>query len=359
MPTHNRADVVGLAIRSVLDQTISDFELLVVGDGCTDHTAGVVAAFADARIRWFDLPKAPGFGIANRNLALRQAQGEYIAFAPHDDLLFPDHLEKMLQLIERTDAEWCYSRPLWVSTDGVIVPFATNLHLADERRTFLEYGNSIPAICVVHRRSCFQTVGYWPEDVASAADWYLWRRIIQAGARIANLEEPTTLHFVANWKKSRDSLSPVVGHLLTIADSASWWPAILRTPVPQGQTEQSAMCEGIASNSNWYVDVRAACRLVIDRIFQDHTWNCHGIAPRIEAITAERDKAQREADSRGATITALVEERDKAQREAEVSRAIAAALRRRVDAMLQSHSWRITASLRAAKTVAYRFFRRQ
>ena len=127
LPTHNRADVIGYAIKSVLWQSERDFELLIVGDGCTDGTAELVAGFGDPRIRWFDLPKAPHFGYANRNFALKQAEGDLVAFIAHDDIWFPDHLELLSGHLERGAAEWVYSRPLRVSTDGFVVPIGVKL----------------------------------------------------------------------------------------------------------------------------------------------------------------------------------------------------------------------------------------
>lgn len=53
----------------------------------------VVQGFVDERVRWFDLLKAPGYGYTNRNIALRRARGELVAFMAHDDLWLPDHLE--------------------------------------------------------------------------------------------------------------------------------------------------------------------------------------------------------------------------------------------------------------------------
>ena len=105
---------LGYAIASMLWQTEQDFELLIVGDGCTDETPNIVASLQDERVRWFDLPKAPLSGYANPNVALKQARGRYIAYAQHDDIFFPDHLAQLIATIETSRADWCYSRPALV-----------------------------------------------------------------------------------------------------------------------------------------------------------------------------------------------------------------------------------------------------
>ncbi|MEI8366557.1 MAG: glycosyltransferase family 2 protein [Parachlamydiaceae bacterium] len=273
LPTHNRADVVGLAIASVLAQTESDFELLIVADGCTDSTCDVIANFKDSRIRLFDLPKAPHFGYANRNIALRESRGRLIAYVAHDDLLLPDHLELMGNLLDSSKASWGYSRPLWVSTDGIIVPFCTNLNLTDEREDFLERFNTIPAICVVHNRTVFEDSGFWPENLAFAADWELWKQIIKSSrAPPAFLRQPTTLHFSADWKCSRHASMKEMDTLLSIADHAEWWPRILRY-LPKVEKHSLIVPEQVllwnalrSGKGSWVAALRAAIDAVIDRI---------------------------------------------------------------------------------------------
>ena len=272
LPTHNRADTLELAIQSVLDQTETDFELLIVADGCTDGTVPLVAGIGDPRIRLFDLPKAPSFGYANRNIALREARGEFVAFAAHDDLLFPDHLQLLVGCLDETGREWAYSRPLWVSTDGTVVPFATNLTLADELQDFLTVANTIPASCVVYRRSCLDRYGYWPEDVQSAADWRHWTAIIEGGHRenIAYLAAPTCLHFSADWKRSRHSAVEEVRTWLEIADRSPWWPDVLRYPVPAGVPEQRVIATAMrAGGTAWLAALRAAVDVVLGRVAWD------------------------------------------------------------------------------------------
>jgi glycosyltransferase involved in cell wall biosynthesis len=294
MPTHNRADVIGYAIRSVLAQSEGDFELLIVGDGCTDNTAEVVAAFKDSRIRWFDLPKAPHFGYANRNIALKQAVGEYIAFAAHDDLLLPDHLALLAKTLEQTQAEWAYSRPLWVSTDGFVVPFAINLTNADELEHFLIRANWIPASCVVHRRGCFAKYGYWPEDREIAADWAYWIRIIEGGARsnFAYCRTPTTMHFVAGWRRAAPNM--IHRALAQIGGKArSWWPEPLKLAIPAGALDQEVFFDALQS-PNYVANLRGGVDRVIERLAWEHLLLRLQGAPPLGILAAGAKKLEQE-----------------------------------------------------------------
>jgi glycosyltransferase involved in cell wall biosynthesis len=115
IPTYNRAQVVGRAIRSVLEQNYHDFEILVVDDASTDATAEIVGSFDDRRIHYIRHEINRG-GSAARNTAIRASRGEYLAFLDSDDEWLPQKLEKQLELF-RTDPE----KVGIVHTGGLIV----------------------------------------------------------------------------------------------------------------------------------------------------------------------------------------------------------------------------------------------
>jgi glycosyltransferase involved in cell wall biosynthesis len=105
MPTYNRSNVLRIAIHSVLWQTEQNFELLVVGDGCTDDSEAVVKSFGDARIQWKNLPTNAGHQSAPNNAGLRMARGRYIAFLCHDDIWHPEHLRTLLGTLRSRRAD--------------------------------------------------------------------------------------------------------------------------------------------------------------------------------------------------------------------------------------------------------------
>ncbi len=101
IPTYERAALVGRAIRSVLGQTMGDFELIVVDDGSQDDTEAVVTAWRDARITFLKHDHNMGSSAA-RNTGIRRARGAYVALLDSDDEWLPAKLERQLALFERS-----------------------------------------------------------------------------------------------------------------------------------------------------------------------------------------------------------------------------------------------------------------
>jgi glycosyltransferase involved in cell wall biosynthesis len=97
IPTYNAAPFIRRTVESVLAQSYKDFELIVVDDGSSDATAGIVAGFGD-RVR---LIIQPNRGVsAARNRAIAEARGDLIAFLDHDDIWYPEKLEQQVHLMD-------------------------------------------------------------------------------------------------------------------------------------------------------------------------------------------------------------------------------------------------------------------
>lgn len=264
LPTHNRADVLRLAIESVLAQTFGDFELFVVADGCTDETAAMVRAWNDPRVRLFDLPKAPGFGYANRNVALHSACGEWIAYMSHDNLWLPDHLEILQPFLSRAELEFVYTRPLYVSRRGDIFIRIINYNDPFTFRRALAANPLVtpPSSCVAHRRACLTRYGYWNENLRRGGDSDLYARILQGGTKnFAYVPIVTGFHFLANWRSESWRLRL----RLAVRHREGSLPPAMHLVIPSGQTEQQAVWNLIcAAPRAWADDLRRAVELQIE-----------------------------------------------------------------------------------------------
>ena len=153
--TYNRANVLRYTIASVLASTMTDWELLVIGDGTTDDTESMVASFGDPRIRFHNLPGNVGEQSGPNNEGLRRARGRYVAFLNHDDLWFPDHLETALGTLDRTGAAIVFTLGLSVGEGG-----ATELLGAVPGGVY-DGRVAVPASLWVTTRAVQQEVGGW------------------------------------------------------------------------------------------------------------------------------------------------------------------------------------------------------
>jgi glycosyltransferase involved in cell wall biosynthesis len=192
--TYSWSTVLPFAIGSVLDQTLADFELLVIGDGCTDDTEQVVAGIKDPRVRWINLPSNTGHQSGPNNRGLQEARGEFIAYLGHDDVWLKHHLECSVGKLEESGADISH-------TLLVRVPLGDDVGLPVLPKPELRQGG--PPSCRVHRRSVSEKIGGWRDyrslDIAPETDFFF--RAQDAGFKPVFVPRLTVVKFPASLRK--------------------------------------------------------------------------------------------------------------------------------------------------------------
>jgi glycosyltransferase involved in cell wall biosynthesis len=177
IPTYNRAEFLRESIHSVMAQTLTDFELIVIDDGSIDHTEDVVREFP--RVRYVGCPENSGVSHA-RNLGIGLAGGRYICFLDSDDSWLKNKLKKQIHWMEaHADCQVCYTDEIWIRKGVRVNPM--NKHRKYSGDIF---AHSLP-LCIVSpssvlmRASLFDEVGLFDEDLPACEDYDLWLRISQ------------------------------------------------------------------------------------------------------------------------------------------------------------------------------------
>jgi teichuronic acid biosynthesis glycosyltransferase TuaG len=139
MPAYNAAKYIGSSVRSVLEQTYRQLELIVIDDCSTDGTAQLVEASvgADARVKVIRLPKNRGAPAGPRNVGVVVAQGKWVAFIDADDIWHPQKLASQMQVLQASGARFCSTQMLDF-TDEDSLRFAPPASFEIERIGFLK-----------------------------------------------------------------------------------------------------------------------------------------------------------------------------------------------------------------------------
>lgn len=216
---YNAAKWIGETLQSVLAQEFTDFEVIVIDDGSTDDTASVVATYGE-RVQYIQKPNG-GQGSA-RNMGLRCARGEYIAFVDADDLWTKEKLRLQLDLLNKTGLAWAYSDAFaFDDKSGKILYKFSKLYrqFAGDILVPLFLNVFLPSPTLVIRRSIFEHVGYYDEaqSMRNREDWDIWLRIA-ASYPVCLVSQPLAYYRVhsASMTGGEDPLIKLKGHLIVI-----------------------------------------------------------------------------------------------------------------------------------------------
>lgn len=180
IPTYNRAHLIHRAIKSVLDQTYKDLEIIIVDDGSKDNTEDIVKNFKNNKIRYIKHKKNKGASAA-RNTGVKASRGEYIAFQDSDDEWFPDKLEKQIKAFNTSSPGVGVVYSGFYKVEGDKKIYVPN----DDRFTYKEgnihgellKGNFVGTPAVLIKKECFEKVKYFDEYIPALEDWELWIEI--------------------------------------------------------------------------------------------------------------------------------------------------------------------------------------
>ncbi|OYW57163.1 MAG: hypothetical protein B7Z31_09940 [Rhodobacterales bacterium 12-65-15] len=196
MPTWGRGRHILPSIRSVLQQGMRDFELLVIGDACTDDTEAAVQSIDDPRLRWLNLPRRAGVQSGPNNAGIAAARGRYIAYLGHDDIWEPTHLEALAEVFAQDNAPD-------FGISGIILHWPNGLPGGHVTGIFKDDGvkhtHFFPPSCFAHRREVIDRIGPWrmPGELRTPVDEDLLRRAAAADLRFASTGRITVHKFTA------------------------------------------------------------------------------------------------------------------------------------------------------------------
>jgi glycosyltransferase involved in cell wall biosynthesis len=177
IPVYNGARTIQQTIASVLAQTFSQFELIVIDDGSQDETVELITQIKDPRIQLFSYANA-GYAVS-RNRGFARSVGAYLSFIDADDLWLPDKLERQYQILQdNPQAAVVYSWTNCIDEQGNFLRKCSYVHWS---------GNVLPQLLlddfigsgsnVMIRREAFQSVGGFDASLKRAHDTDLWLRL--------------------------------------------------------------------------------------------------------------------------------------------------------------------------------------
>ncbi len=209
IPTYNHAQFLTKALSSVIAQTLTDWEAIVVNNYSTDNTIEIIQSFNDSRIKIINFHNN-GIIASSRNIGIKNATGTFLAFLDSDDSWLPRKLEISLNYIKNHNADLVCNDEVLIENDKVI---STWHHAANTQITYqklLLKGNCISTSAVTVKRQAVLDVGLFNEEqqFVTAEDYELWLKLARAGCQFNFIPEVLGKHL----KHSTNNSGSVLRH---------------------------------------------------------------------------------------------------------------------------------------------------
>jgi glycosyltransferase involved in cell wall biosynthesis/SAM-dependent methyltransferase len=181
MPVYNGSQYLQESIQSILDQTYSDFEFIIVDDGSTEDISSIVMSFDDPRIKYSSNDENIGL-TKSLNIALDLAEGDLIARQDGDDISHPQRFELQVKALE-TFTGLCTTYGEGIDAHGAHISdtyLDTGIHVEDNRiADTLNSRNCLLGASAMFSREVFDTIGYYDERLTLAQDYNYWLRLVR------------------------------------------------------------------------------------------------------------------------------------------------------------------------------------
>jgi glycosyltransferase involved in cell wall biosynthesis len=199
-PAYNSEEFIAITIDSVIAQTFTNWELIVVNDGSTDKTQGIVEEYSqkDNRIRILNHTISKGAGVS-RNYAIKKATGDYITFLDADDIWKPEKLEEQLKLLNDQNVAVCFSSYELIDEKGQLLNTIIEAleKVSYKKQLRCNYIGNLTGIYDVKKLGKI----YMPE-IPKRQDWILWLKAIEKGGDAIGIKES-----LAFYRVRKDSIS--------------------------------------------------------------------------------------------------------------------------------------------------------
>ncbi|MBD0262644.1 MAG: glycosyltransferase [Tolypothrix sp. Co-bin9] len=177
IPAYNCEKTIQKTIKSVLNQTFANFELIIINDASQDSTLNIISQIADSRIQIFSYSHAGGN--VSRNRGIKHSVGEFVSFLDADDLWTPDKLMSQYKALqENLEAAVAYSWTDYIDENGELLLFGTHFTANGDVyenllvTNFLENGSNP----LIRRKALIELNGF-DESLVAAQDWDMWLRL--------------------------------------------------------------------------------------------------------------------------------------------------------------------------------------